>query len=83
MSSTKPTTRTTLIQIVKNVNVKNKKLREMKKEKKCNKCFKVKPFSEFHNCRYTSDGKQGECKQCRVKIDSARRNCDWTKMLIG
>jgi 5-methylcytosine-specific restriction endonuclease McrA len=37
----------------------------MGKTKKCAGCHKVKPLSEFHNNRASSDGKKAQCKDCR------------------
>ena len=34
-------------------------------EKKCSKCKEIKYYSDFHNRTASSDGKDGQCKECR------------------
>jgi hypothetical protein len=42
-------------------------------EKKCTHCNKVKPLSEFFNCKNTRDLKSTDCKKCSVKSSNKHR----------
>ena len=41
--------------------------------KYCPNCKTLKPLSEFHDNKFTKDGKQSICKKCKSEYDKKRR----------
>lgn len=44
--------------------------------KRCSKCGEMKPLDEFHNDKWSKDGKQARCKACRKVHDATRTTHD-------
>lgn len=53
--------------------------------KVCLKCNLEKPFSDFHNWKYSKDGKKSYCKICNTKnaVDYAKRNPEKTALRVN
>jgi len=47
---------------------------EINNNKVCSKCKKEKPFSDFYNKSCTKDGKNSQCRQCRLNYVHTNRD---------
>lgn len=52
-------------------------------EKKCTKCDQVKPLSEYHKDKRSSDGHYSHCKDCHYKLTHAYEQTDRGKDVVS
>lgn len=52
-------------------------------EKKCTKCDQVKPLSEYHKDKRSSDGHYSHCKDCHYKLTHAYEQTDRGKAVVS
>lgn len=53
-------------------------------EKACKKCGEIKPLSDYHKHRQTSDGRFGKCKKCynlgvKERLDKLKLDPEWAE----
>ena len=41
--------------------------------KRCNRCDKLKPLTEYYNCKHSKDGLMWKCKQCDNKQTTSKK----------